>query len=204
MGRRRRSYGLRRSVRQGMPDSVIVDLKYGFQVTYAGISSFQLQQFKANSAFDPDLTGIGHQPRFFDQYSAFYGRYMVLSCRLSTTITNLSDADPMLIGVWPAATSSNTISNPSELVEQSYVKTRLIPLAGGDPVHLTSFMTTRKMRGGSVMSDDFSGTTSSDPSRLWYFNHYLVNTAAGNVLAEVVAVLTMRVKFFKRNAVEGS
>lgn len=30
-----------------------------------------------NSAFDPEVSGVGHQPRLFDQYAALYGRYRV-------------------------------------------------------------------------------------------------------------------------------
>lgn len=36
--------------------------------------------FRANSLFDPDLTGTGHQPRGFDQWATFYGQYKVHSC----------------------------------------------------------------------------------------------------------------------------
>jgi hypothetical protein len=33
--------------------------------------------FSVNGAFDPEVTGVGHQPRLFDQYSLVYGRYRV-------------------------------------------------------------------------------------------------------------------------------
>lgn len=35
------------------------------------------QAFRISSLFDPDLTGIGHQPRYFDQLAALYDRYRV-------------------------------------------------------------------------------------------------------------------------------
>jgi hypothetical protein len=33
--------------------------------------------FSANGVYDPDITGTGGQPRFFDQWAAMYGRYCV-------------------------------------------------------------------------------------------------------------------------------
>lgn len=48
------------------------------------------QVYRANSCFDPNLTGTGHQPDFFDQYSAFYGEYLVTHCEAELTIVNNS------------------------------------------------------------------------------------------------------------------
>lgn len=41
----------------------------------AGLTA--VQSFRLNSCNDPDLTGVGHQPRGYDQYSALYNRYRV-------------------------------------------------------------------------------------------------------------------------------
>lgn len=188
-----------------MPDSIFVDLKYGFEVTYGTGATFVLQQFRGNSCFDPDFTGTGHQPRFFDQYAAFYGRYMVYSSTIKTTVQSLLDSDSILLGVWPATVNLNTINNPSELLEQSYVKTRLLaPGQGAKPEHIFAKMTTNKMRGGAIMSDDWGALINDNPQRNWYWNHYIVNTSVNDVEAQVTTVITYRVRFFKRNAVNGS
>ena len=38
------------------------------------------QQFRLNSVFDPDFTGAGHQPRYYDQISPQYSSYRVYRC----------------------------------------------------------------------------------------------------------------------------
>lgn len=49
-----------------------------------GIGQAVTCQFRANSIFDPNFTGVGHQPMGHDQWSAFYNHYCVVSskCRV--------------------------------------------------------------------------------------------------------------------------
>lgn len=55
------------------------------QLPYADIFQMNMslggvanQNFRLNSVFDPDLSGVGHQPRFFDQISPLYFYYTVV------------------------------------------------------------------------------------------------------------------------------
>lgn len=50
----------------------------------AGASS--IYQFRANSVFDPDYTGVGHQPMFHDEMLAQYKYYTVLKCYIRIRI----------------------------------------------------------------------------------------------------------------------
>lgn len=52
-------------------------LRYSDIYTMTSTSgSVALQVFKLNSAYDPDSTGAGHQPRFFDQFCTATGPYL--------------------------------------------------------------------------------------------------------------------------------
>ena len=44
--------------------------------------------FSFNSLFDPDVTGTGAQPLFFDQYSLVYSRYNVHYAKCTATVIN--------------------------------------------------------------------------------------------------------------------
>lgn len=51
--------------------------------TYAlnfGTFTYALRQFRMNSLYDPDLTGVGHSPRGFDQFALLYSNYQVYAC----------------------------------------------------------------------------------------------------------------------------
>ena len=45
-----------------------------------------------NSLFDPDQTGTGHQPYYFDQFAALYNRYTVLGSKLTAEFSLLPSA----------------------------------------------------------------------------------------------------------------
>jgi len=49
---------------------------YAFTTGAAGIAGTQ-QAMGLNTLFDPNVTGVGHQPYGFDQFAAFYGKYRV-------------------------------------------------------------------------------------------------------------------------------
>ena len=62
--------------------------------------------FSANSLFDPDRSGAGHQPRGFDQIGQLFGLYTVVGSRCTAQFTNESSAnDKYIVGVALRATS---------------------------------------------------------------------------------------------------
>jgi len=65
-----------------------VILRYTQEGTLAAAAATGTQVFRANSCFDPDLTGVGAQPVGFDQWSAFYNRYIVYKCFVEFKIAN--------------------------------------------------------------------------------------------------------------------
>lgn len=70
------------------PDTKLVRHKYADTISLpaaaAGVGSFY--QFRANSTFDPDFTGVGHQPMFRDEMAAQYKYYTVMSAKIKIII----------------------------------------------------------------------------------------------------------------------
>lgn len=55
--------------------------------------------FSANNAYDPNYTGVGHQPMGFDQYSTFYNRYTVMKAKMTCNYQVSSGGDKYFIGL---------------------------------------------------------------------------------------------------------
>lgn len=71
--------------------------------------NISVQTFRLNGIQDPDFTGVGHQPRGFDELTQFYGRYTVVGCNTQVHLMNsLSQPLIMAFVTYPALTTPPT------------------------------------------------------------------------------------------------
>lgn len=96
---------------------MIVPLKYVSEklsiVCTSGADNYYL--FNANSIYDPDRTGTGHQPLGYDQWQNFYSHYRVLSSKISV-VANSSTSAPfnIVINSMPSTTGATGIDPSRE------------------------------------------------------------------------------------------
>lgn len=84
------------------PKSRAVMFKYSyFNNISVTTDSVGTQKFRANSLFDPDFTGIGQQPRYYDQLCTenLYTLYRVDSIGYNVKYINKSTSSDALVGV---------------------------------------------------------------------------------------------------------
>lgn len=55
-----------------------------------GIGAIADKVFRANDLYDPDYTGVGHQPYGFDQLMTLYSHYTVLGSKIKVVFMNAS------------------------------------------------------------------------------------------------------------------
>lgn len=101
MSRRRRP-SIRRKTRISTvrTSNVIADrtfcrLKYCelISMSYGALGVPVPYQFRINSIFDPNKSGVGHQPRGHDQWQTFYNRYRVRGMYYKITLWNTSTTE---------------------------------------------------------------------------------------------------------------
>lgn len=81
-----RRYRRYRSMPLAFPKSKIAKLRYVSEKSYNAGSSMALSSsnvFSANGCFDPDITGVGHQPLGFDQWMAIYDHFHVIGSKIT-------------------------------------------------------------------------------------------------------------------------
>ena len=123
---RRGFLGSRRLVRSGFPAQCTVKLAYVDSISLdaiAGPDQFVYYIFRANSCYDPDYTGVGHQPMGFDEYMKLYDHYQVKWS--SIKVTNMptqatGNATPIVWGVHisDAPNTLASMNNVNQLMEQ--------------------------------------------------------------------------------------
>jgi len=124
--------------------------------------------FNLNSLFDPDRTGVGHQPRGFDQLSGIYSRYRVLKTAYKLTMLSTSQSSNLIQVVHQSNTTSsaqsaaNALEQGNSMVRMFNAFQRAIPLKG--------IIALNTLTGNSLeayRSDDkYEGTVTTNPTEL--------------------------------------
>lgn len=72
----------------GFPRQFMTKLVYNQVIDFNGATQFQNHVFRANSVYDPDYTGVGNQPMWFDEFAQLYQRYTVYASKIQCTFIN--------------------------------------------------------------------------------------------------------------------
>jgi len=161
----------------GFPQRMRVTHRY-VEAVNSNATTGALRQyiFSANGMFDPNVSGTGHQPTFFDAMSAIYNHYTVINSRIKVefqtyTATNL--ADNSIVGICQTGTASPAFTIATNLCEQPKCSYKIMD---GDPgsnnnVVLYLNYSSWKTFGSSVLSDsEQRGTSASNPTEQNYFD----------------------------------
>ncbi len=96
--RRRRLTGTRRSGL--LPQGKVVSVSYFFTNTLdLAAGTHATHVYSANGAFDPDVTGGGHQPRGFDQWASLYTKYTVMSSKITCKAQSPTNVQPYVLSI---------------------------------------------------------------------------------------------------------
>lgn len=150
----------------GFPDMFITKLRYVSNGNFAGgVPTPSAQVFLANSLYDPDSSGTGHQPKMFDQFSAVYGKYLCYGCKYELELNN--GASTGAYGV-VAFTETDVSSRTVEALQESRYSQHfnLGPLTGEGTRTVKGYMSMAKLMGQPDLDSDNTqySTTSGSPA----------------------------------------
>lgn len=148
--------------------------------------------FSANGLYDPDITGIGHQPLGFDQLMPLYDNYTVIATKITVEGVNTdSTHENQLVMYMKQNSVAETQFNT--LVENGNCKTLLMTPKGGsrDRGQLTMAANPNKFLGRSnpLSDDELKGTVSSNPSEQCYWIIGVAPNSSENALPVSLQVI---------------
>lgn len=124
----RRMYKKRQYRRTGIPQNLglivpeksVATLKYAAVFSNAGsTNSYYSWTAKSNSIYDPDESGVGHQPMGFDQLTMMYSNYSVLSSTMIVHVTALQGSQNIYAILIRETTNTGYSFNIETIAEQN-------------------------------------------------------------------------------------
>lgn len=189
----------------GFPRQLYTKLNYveTFQLVSTS-GSIATRTIHANSLFDPDVTGVGKQPYYFDQFAALYNAYCVYGSKIKIIASSDSAASSKLIvRPTPDATAIADMDLECERPSASCVIVR----SGATPRLINRFSKTKNVMGaqGKFLDDDYASLVTTNPTNTWFWQiatapHDEVSTSLVNITVKV----TYYARFFDRKGVSAS
>jgi len=182
---RRRQVWNRTSVPVGLgfPKRMTMTLKYAETGTLAtgGTGGLNTYSYVANGLYDPNNTGAGHQPMYFDQMMGIYNHYVVIGSKCTVTWAQMPDTagsrPPVTVGIF---LNDDSVVTPgiNGLLENSKVKHRTMTQNTGVTATTVMKYSAKKMWGGSILAaEDQQGTSSVNPAEQAMFTLFIDSAA---------------------------
>lgn len=120
----------------GFPNSMFAKLTYQDRIPLVfSASGFDIHEFRMNSLYDPDKTTTGHQPRYYDQYTALYQGYVVYGMKIEIQgFTKDTSREAFHLGMYPVSSTASVPSNYNDIVERGIRARKETKLSNENPV----------------------------------------------------------------------
>lgn len=142
-----------------------------------GAGTIASQVFSASSLYDPDNTGIGHQPYGFDQIcstSGLYDQFIVERAHIEVTTSSAQTSSAGFCALQLVDTNSVTVTEPAQIAEQPLTKFKVIPaLSAVNPIVLSMSYDAAQFYGVSksalLARTDLMGSFAGNPTENAFF-----------------------------------
>lgn len=152
-----------------------VSFKYQDRAILSGgiAGASRVHVLSANGLFDVDITGVGHQPRGFDQLMTMYDHYTVIGASVDVIFSNRDLIRSQLIGI-SVRDDPTPIADPIDYMEDSYTRfgTAANQGSGGNVRTIKVNLNPNKFLGISkpMAASQVRGAAGSNPIESAYFH----------------------------------
>lgn len=196
---RRQVFSPARGLPVGFPRTNRVKLRYVENVSVTPGQLAGQYFFRANSCFDPNYTGTGHQPSGYDIWATFYNHYCVTAstCKVMIATPKTAQAGLVVYGVF--LSDDPTVSTTLETIMEQSHSTNGYAFANTDygiPKAVYKTYNANKFFNTSNVKDNFSrygAVITNDPTEVAFFCVFVGDTDTAVSLA--ACVLTVEIEY---------
>jgi hypothetical protein len=145
---------------------------FQFTTGAAGVLGTE-QVMRLNSLFDPNSTGVGHQPYGFDQLALLYAKYRVLTCHVELRFTTPGAANDILcVALFSGVGNILTLTgaSPDYITECGRAKTAHLSSAGSRYAVIKTTIPIHKIAGvpeSTVLNEsDWAAQNNANPTNV--------------------------------------
>lgn len=187
-----------RSVPSGFPTIKVAKMRYAEVIGITStVGAIQHYVFRANSIFDPNYTGAGHQPMSHDTWSTMYNHYTVIGSKLSAVISP-SEAN-LAPGYFGSYLTDGLAAPYTEISAYREAKRGFVTVLAPDQkkTYVTNKFSAKRFFNITDVKDNTSrigAAIAFNPTEQAYFNLWYAtadgSTAAVNVLVTIDYIVT--------------
>lgn len=161
----------------GFPKRISIKHRYveTFSLT-SGAGTVATYLFSANGMFDPNNTGGGHQPQYFDTLVGVYNHYVVHKSKITVQAATASGsaASSSLFGVYIEDDTTVTGSKAQTFAEYNSASYRMLHNASNEPVTVSKSWDAKQAFGGNIQdNDDLQGSSAANPVEQQFFTLFV-------------------------------
>nr|QTE03560.1 MAG: putative capsid protein [Syrmaticus reevesii CRESS-DNA-virus sp.] len=195
----------------GFPKKIITILRYSeVQVQASTLGGISTYIYRMNGAFDPDLTGAGHQPMYWDSYTPIYQNYRVRGARIVVEWSPADSIDgnvhgPWEVGIAGSISSSSLGTTGSTRAEMNDAVSDIMSKDNGHNVLSLTFSPESNL--GRPAGDDTVGALVTTIPNQQYFAHVWMRDIPGQASPSILyhkVMIEYNVEFFGLNIPTGS
>lgn len=145
--------------------------------------------FSCNALYDPNVTGTGHQPMYYDQLTPIYNHYTVVKSRFKCQLVN-GGSVPYVMTVFKDDDGSPNITSVYTPPERTGAISRIVNSSAFEPPWLYQAWDAVQTFGPNpTANDNLQGGTTSNPVEQTYYIIHLYD--AGLTTASVSVVVNI-------------
>lgn len=147
--------------------------KFAQAYALTGASGLAGRTFSLNCLFDPDVTGTGNQPVFFDQLAAIYNKYRVVRAHWRVRVASKTANNAGVVAAAPTPGVADTsFASVEELSEEPGGVAMEFGSAGSPPAVLSGSTDMAEVYGNTknavILLDTYAAVSNTRPSNEVY------------------------------------